>query len=132
MPFIHAQLLIFLDGSVPELHFLVISQLTVMNMFERELNSPSSNLLDMLQRQGNDYQVEQTPEYVKISMNFLPDRLASFSKLLKEIFTYQSFHLNKFNQSKENFWSFFMKDRDWKKEIAFLLAYQQLVGNFYF
>ena len=65
-------------------------------------------------------------------MNFLPDRLAAFPKLLKEIFTYQSFHLNKFNQSKEKFWSLFTKNRDWKKEIAFLLAYQQIVGNFYF
>lgn len=132
MPFVHAQLLVFLDSSTQNYISLLISQLTVMNMFARELNSPSSNLLDSLFRLGNDYQVEQTPEYVKISLNFLPDRLASFTKLLKEIFTYQSFHLNKFNQSKENYWSFYTKNRDWKKEIAFLLAYQQIVGNFYF
>jgi predicted Zn-dependent peptidase len=88
--------------------------------------------MDMLQRQGNDFQVEQNPEYVKISMNFLPDRLAAFPKLLKEIFYYQSFHLKKFNQSKEQFWPLFTKNRDWKKEMAFLLAYQQLTGNFYF
>lgn len=132
MPFIHAQLRIFLDGSTQNYTSLAISQLTVMNMFDRELNSPASSLLDMLQRQGNDYQVEQNPEYVKISMNFLPDRLAAFPKLLKEIFNYQSFHLKKFNQSKENFWSLFSKNRDWKKEMAFLLAYQQIIGNFYF
>lgn len=132
LPFIHAQLLIYLDGSVQNYTSLGIAQLTVMNMFERALNSPPSTLMGMLQRQGNDFQVEQNPEYVKISMNFLPDRLASFSKLLKEIFTYQSFHLNKFNLSKEKFWPLFMKDRDWKKEVAMLLAYQQLIGNFYF
>ena len=132
MPFVHAQLLVFLDSSTQNYISLVISQLTVMNMFARELNSTSSNLLDSLFRLGNDYQVEQTPEYVKISLNFLPDRLASFTKLLKEIFTYESFHLNKFNQSKETYWSFVIKNRDWKKEIAFLLAYQQIVGNFYF
>ena len=132
LPFIHAQLLIYLDGSVQNYSSLAIAQLTVMNMFERTLNSPPSNLMDMLERQGNDFQVEQNPEYVKISMNFLPDRLGSFSKLLKEIFTYQSFHLNKFNRSKQNFWPLFMKGRDWKKEIALLLAYQQLIGNFYF
>lgn len=132
LPFIHAQLLIYLDGSVQNYSSLVIAQLAVLNMFERTLNSPPSNLMDMLERQGNDFLVEQNPEYVKISMNFLPDRLASFSKLLKEIFTYQSFHLNKFNRSKQNFWPLFMKDRDWKKEIALLLAYQQLIGNFYF
>jgi predicted Zn-dependent peptidase len=132
LPFIHAQLLIYLDGSVQNYSSLAIAQLTVMNMFERELNSPPSNLLGMLERQGNDFLVEQNPEYVKISMNFLPDRLASFSKLLKEIFTYQSFHLNKFNESKAKFWPLFIKSRDWKKEIALLLAYQQLVGNFYF
>lgn len=132
MPFIHAQLYIYLEGSNQNYTSLAISQLTVLNMFERELNSPSSNLLDMLHRQGNDYQVEQNPEYLKISMNFLPDRLAAFPKLLKEIFYYRSFHLKKFNQSKENFWSLFSKNRDWKKEMALLLAYQQIVGNFYF
>jgi predicted Zn-dependent peptidase len=132
MPFIHAQLLIFWDGSTQNYSSLAISQLTIMNMFEHELNSPPSNLMDMLQRQGNDYQVEQNPEFVKISMNFLPDRLAAFPKLLKEIFNYQSFHLKKFNASKEKFWSLFKKNRDWKKEIAFLLAYQQLSDNFYF
>jgi predicted Zn-dependent peptidase len=132
MPFVHAQLLIYLNGSVQNYSSLAIARLAVMNMFERTLNSPPSNLMAMLERQGNDFLVEQNPEYVKISVNFLPDRLASFSKLLKEIFTYQSFHLNKFNRSKEKFWPLFMKDRDWKKEIALLLAYQQLVGNFYF
>lgn len=132
LPFIHAQLLIYLDGNVQNYSALAIAQLTVLNMFERTLNSPPSNLMGMLERQGNDFRVEQNPEYVKISMNFLPDRLVSFSKLLKEIFTYQSLHLNKFNLSKEKFWSFFKKDRDWKKEIALLLAYQQLIGNFYF
>jgi predicted Zn-dependent peptidase len=132
MPFIHAELLISLDGSTQNYTSLAISQLAVMNMFDRSLNSPASNLLDMLRRQGNDYQVEQNPEFVKISMNFLPDRLASFSKLLKEIFNYQSFHLKIFNNSKGEFWSLFTRDRDWKKEIALILAYQQMIGNFYF
>jgi len=132
MPFIHAQLHIFLEGNAQNYTSWAISQLTVMNMFVRELNSPPSNLLGMLQRQGNDYQVEQNPEYIKISMNFLPDRLAAFPKLLKEIFYYQSFHLKKFNQSRENFWSLYSKNKDWRKEMAFLLAYQQIVGNFYF
>ena len=132
MPFIHAELHIFLDGNTQNYASLAIAQLTVMNMFERELNSPPSNLLDLLQKQGNDYQVEQNPEFVKISMNFLPDRLSAFPKLLRDIFNYQSFHLKKFNLSKENFWFLYSKGRDWKKEMAFLLAYQQIVGNFYF
>ncbi len=132
MPFIHAQLLIYLDSSTQNYSTLAISQLAVMNMFERSLNSPPSNLMDMLQRQGNDFLVEQNPEFIKISMNFLPDRLAAFSKLLKEIFNYQSFHLNRFNNSKEKFWSLFTKNQDWKKEAALLLAYQQMVGNFFF
>jgi predicted Zn-dependent peptidase len=132
MPFVHAELLVFLDESTQNYDSLLISQLTVMNMFARELGWPSNELLDSLYRLGNDYQVEQTPEYVKISLNFLADRLASFTKVLKEIFTYQSFHLNKFNLSKEKYWPFFISSRDWKKEIALLLAYQQIVGNFYF
>jgi predicted Zn-dependent peptidase len=131
MPFVHAELLVFLDSS-QNCASLLISQLTVLNMFARELNFPSSGLLDSLYRLGNDYQVEQTPEYVKVSLNFLPDRLTGFTKTLREIFTYQSFHLNKFNQSKDKYWSFLTKNRDWKKEIAFLLAYQQITCNFYF
>ncbi|MDD8012281.1 MAG: insulinase family protein [Acidobacteriota bacterium] len=132
MPFIHAELRIFLDGRTQNYASLAIIQLVVMNMFDLSLNSPSSNLMDMLQRQGNDFQAALDPECVTISMNFLPDRLASFSRLLKEIFTYQSFHLNKFNESKEKFWPLFMKNRDWKKEVAVMLAYQQLIGNFFF
>lgn len=132
MPFVHAQLLVFLDSGNQNYVTSLISQLTVMNMFARELNPPSSNLLDAIFRLGNDYQVEQTPEYVKISINFLPDRLAGFARVLGEVFTYQSFQLNKFNQSKEKYWSLFAKGRDWKKEIAVTLAYQQIIGNFYF
>lgn len=115
MPFVHAELLVFLDESSQNYNSLLISQLTVMNMFARELGWPSTNLLDSLFRLGNDYQVEQTPEYIKISLNFLPDRLTAFTKALREIFIYQSFHLKKFNLSKEKYWSFFMGSRDWKK-----------------
>ena len=132
LPFIHAQLLIYLDAGTQNYASLAITQLALINMFERSLNSPPSSLMSLLQRQGGDFLVEQNPEFVKISMNYLPDRLGSFSRLLKEIFTYQSFHLNKFNLSKEKFWPLYMKGRDWKKEIALMLAYQQLIGNFYF
>lgn len=132
MPFVHAQLLVFLNNDTQNYNSLLISQLTVMNVFARELNWPSNDLLDSFFRLGNDYQVEQTPEYIRISLNFLPDRLIVFTKLLREIYTYQSFHLKKFNLSKEKYWSFYTETRDWKKEIAFLLAYQQMVGNFYF
>lgn len=132
LPFIHAQLLVYLDGGAQNYTSLAITQLALLNMLERSLNSPPSNLMDLLQRQGGDFTVEQNPEFIRLSMNFLPDRLGSLSKVLKEIFTYQSFHLGKFNLSKEKFWTLFMQGRDWKKEIALMLAYQQLVGNFYF
>ncbi|MBN2346947.1 MAG: insulinase family protein [Candidatus Aminicenantes bacterium] len=132
MPFIHAQLYIYLDSGRQNHSTLAIAQLAVMNMFERGLNSPSSNLMDLLQRQGNDFAIERTPEFVKISMNLLPDRLSSFSRLLKEIFNYQAFHLRNFNRSKEDFWSFFKRNKEWRKEVALMLAYQQVINNFYF
>lgn len=132
MPLVHAELQVFLDGGAQNYNSLAITQLTVMNMFDRSLNSPSSGLMDMLLRQGGDFQVDLGPECVTIAMNFLPDRLGSFSKLLREVFSYNSFHLNKFNDSKERFWSLFKKARDWKKEAAVFLAYQQLIGNFFF
>lgn len=132
LPFIHAQLLVYLDGGTQTHSAQAILQLALLNMFERSLNAPPSNLMDLLQRQGGDFLVEQNPEFVRISLNFLPDRLPAFSRLLKELFTYQSFHLGKFNASKEKFWSLSSRGRDWKKEIALALCYQQLVGNFYF
>ncbi len=132
MPFVHAELLVFLDGRAQNYNTMLVSQLAVLNIFSRELNTPSSGLLDSLFRLGNDYQVEQTPEQLKISVTFLPDRLAGFTKVVREIFTYQSFQLDKFNRSKEEYWSLFKKNRDWKREIAYLLAYQQIIGNFYF
>lgn len=132
LPFVHAQLLVYLDGSAQNYQSLAITQLALLDMFDRSLNSPSSNLMDMLQRQGGDYSVERNPEFVRIQFNFLPDRLGAFSRLLREIFTYQSFHLGKFNQSKEKFWDLFKRGRDWRKEIALMLAYQQLTGNFFF
>lgn len=132
LPFIHAQLLVYLDSGTQSHSAQAILKLALLNLFERSLNSPPANLMDLLQRQGGDFLVEQTPEFVKISVNFLPDRLPAFSRLLKELFTYQSFHLGKFNASKERFWPLIMKGRDWKKEIAVALCYQQLVGNFYF
>jgi predicted Zn-dependent peptidase len=132
LPFIHAELLVYLDGNTQNYQSLAITQLALLDMFERSLNSPPANLMEMLQRQGGDFSVEQNPEFVRIRFNFLPDRLAAFSKLLREIFTYQSFHLGKFNLSRENFWTLFRRGRDWRKEIALMLAYQQLVGNFYF
>lgn len=132
LPFLHAELLVYLDGSTQNYQSLAITQLALLDMFDRSLNSPPSNLMDMLQRQGGDFSVEQNPEFVRIRFNFLPDRLGAFSRLLREIFTYQSFHLGKFNLSKEKFWTLFMSGRDWRKEIALMLAYQQLAGNFYF
>jgi predicted Zn-dependent peptidase len=132
MPLVHAELYVFLDSSGQNYNSLLISQLAVMNVFSQELDTPSSGLLASLFRLGNDYQVEQNPEQVKISVNFLPDRLAGFTKVVKEIFSYQSFHLGKFNRSKEQYWLLLKKNRDWKREIAFLLAYQQIIGNFDF
>ncbi|GEM_PF-795338 len=132
LPFVHAELLVYLDGNTQNYPSLAITQLALLDMFAPALNSPPSNLMGMLQRQGGDFAVEQNPEFVRIRLNFLPDRLGAFSRLLREIFTYQSFHLGKFNLSKEKFWTLYKRGRDWRKEIAVMLAYQQLTGNFFF
>ena len=61
MPFIHAELHIFLDSNTQNYTSLAIAQLTVMNMFDRELNSPPSNLLDMLQNRAMIIRSSKTP-----------------------------------------------------------------------
>jgi len=118
LPFVTAQLLIYLDGNVQNYSSLAVAQLAVMNMFERELNSPPSNLFGHAGAAGERFPGRAKSRVREDQHEFSPDRLASFSKLLKEIFTYQSFHLNKFNESKARFWPLFIKGRDWKKEFA--------------
>ena len=131
MLFIHSQLLVFADIDNRYFSSAAIFYLTLLNMFDREIDTPESGLLSSLRRMGNDYQLELKPEYCKISLNFLPDRTSRFLQFLNEIFTYNSFHLKKFNRSKERYWKYFFQNRDWRKTLAYQIAYSQFFPNWH-
>jgi predicted Zn-dependent peptidase len=145
MNFIHAELLIYYNGKYKN---PAIPSLTLLNIFNKDVNKSGSNLLSILKKMGNDFEVNQTVDFQMVKINFLPDRLQQFIKFLKNLYSYRSFlnikinpdsHiyrkrqrdiLKKFNDSVKNYWQYFFKKEDWKRDIAYQIAYNKLFpGN---
>ena len=145
MNFIHGELLIYYNGKYRN---PAIPSLTLLNIFNKDVNKSGSNLLNILKKMGNDFEVEQTVDFQMVKINFLPDRLHQFIKFLKGLYTYKSFlnikinpdsHiyrkrqrdiLGKFNDSVKNYWQYFFKKENWKRGIAYQIAYNKLFpGN---
>lgn len=126
IPFIHAEVLIFYRDKTdrPAIPYLVKE-----NMFSKDLNKSTPNLLSVLRRLGNDYQIEHRPDYLKIGVNFLLTRFSVFTQFLKELYSYKAFGLKKYNDSIFNFKKYFFKNRDVGKKIAQLLAYNRLFSG---
>jgi hypothetical protein len=123
IPFIHAEVLIFYRDKSDR---PAISYLVKENMFSKDLNRSNPNLLSVLRRLGNDYQIEHRPDYLKIGVNFLLTRFSVFTQFLKELYSYKAFGLKKYNDSIFNFKKYFFKNRDAGKKVAQLLAYNRL------
>ncbi len=144
MPFYHAQLIIYYKDDItnPALPYI-----TMLNLLDRDLNKLDSPILDNLRKMGNDYEVEQRPDFLVIKINFTPDKLQTFTRFLKELYTYQPFSVPiteyrpltdrkkaailryVFNESINNYWKYFFKKEEWKKSIAFQIAYQHLIPS---
>ena len=127
-PFIHAQLLVFYSQEPFSAMERARANLTLYNLFERDLDTSMNGVQRALYKLGNDVQFEQRPDFLRISVNFLPDRMGQFAAFLNKLFTFNSFSLDRFNRSKEQYWNLLVRDRDWKKELALQLAY----GHFFF
>ncbi len=141
MDFIHAELLIFHSGKYNN---PAIPALTLMNLFDKGVNKSGSSLMNALKRMGNDFEVEQTPDYLVFKINFLPDKLQQFARFLKGVYTYKpllNIKINpdsytfrkreqdtreKFNDSIANYWRYFFKKENWKRDIAYQIAYNKL------
>lgn len=141
MTFIHAELLVFYKGKFSN---PAVPALTFLNLFDKDVNKSGSNLMGMLKRMGNDYEVEQTPEYLAFKINFLPDKLHQFAKFVKGVYTYkplQNLKINpdsytyqkrkrdaerKFTDSLNNYWKYFYRRNDWKRDIAYQIAFDTL------
>jgi predicted Zn-dependent peptidase len=129
MLFVHAQLVVFYENMSTYLSQPGIPYLTIFNMFSGDIRGSSSALLGSLRKLGNDYRVENSPDYTKIVVNFLPDRISQFGGFLNELFTYDSFHLKAFSESKENYWGYLKDRKEWKKEAASQIAYSQFFSS---
>jgi hypothetical protein len=141
MDFIHAEILIFYKDKYTN---PAVPALTRLNLFDRNVHKSDSGLLSTLKRLGHDYEVEQTADYIAIKINFLPDKLQVFARFLKSLYTYKPF-LNmkinpdsytyrkrqrdisrKFQDSVTNYWKYFYRDENWKRNIAYQIAYNKL------
>ncbi len=141
MNFVHAELLIYYNGKYRN---PAIPSLTLLNIFDKDVNKSGSNLLNILKKLGNDFEIEQTVDFQMFKINFMPDRLQQFIKFLKGLYTYKPFlnikinpesHiylkrqrdiLRKFNDSVKNYWRYFFKKENWKRDIAYQIAYNKL------
>jgi len=120
--FIHAEILIFYPDKINP----AISYLTVENMFNPDIHNTTPNLLSVLKRMGNDFQIEHRVDYLKISLNFLPGRISLFTQFLDELFRYKSFGLKRYNDSISNYRRHFMRKSEWEKAMARQYAYSHL------
>jgi len=141
MDFIHAELLVFYKGKFTN---PAVPALTFLNLFDSDVNKSGSSLMSMLKRMGNDYEVEQTAEYLAFKINFLPDKLQQFVRFVKGVYSYkplQNLKINpdsytyrkrerettgKFEDSVKNYWKYFYRRQDWKRDIAYQIAFSTL------
>jgi len=124
--FIHAELVIFNKNKDVN---PAIRHLTMLNVFDEEVNQGGSGLLSTLKKLGNDFEVVKRPGYLLLKINFLRDKLPIFGQFLKGLYSYKAFSLKKFNYSVYNFRKLLLKHKNWKKNAAFQVAYQKLFPN---
>ena len=121
-----------------------IPSLTLLNLFNKDVNKSGSSLLSILKKLGNDFEVEQTTHFQMFKINFLPERLQQFVKFLRGLYSYKSFlnikinpdsyvsrkrqrdTLKKFEDSVTNYWRYFFRKKNWKRDIAYQIAYNRL------
>jgi len=129
--YIHAELIIFYRNKAIN---PAIPYLTLFNIFDRDLLPEESGLLADLAKLGNTYTVCHRPDYLVLKIDFLPERLGTFLQFLKEVFSYKSFSLKRFNDSVQNYRTYFKKKEHWAKLAARQVVYSSffpghLLGN---
>jgi len=125
--FVHAQLLLFYNESVKVPP--TVSYLTLFQLFEEIGRHSTTDVSQSLRRMGNDFTIQQTPEYLYLTCNFLPDRLGTFSTFLRQLFSFQGLTLKRFSEIKADFGIFFRELPDWEKNLAFQTAYSCLFNT---
>ena len=105
MLFNHAEIVVYYS----EIKDPIVPYLTLMNIFDDQINNPQSGLLNILFKMGNDYKVDYNIDHFIVKLNFLPADNNLFVSFLKGLFNYRGFSLKKFNYSTKNFWKLFKK-----------------------
>jgi hypothetical protein len=126
MNFIHAELNIFYRGKNTN---PAIRHLTMLNLFDGDVNKSGSGLLSILRKMGNDFEIQQRPDYLLFKINFLDDKLAIFMQFLRSLYSYKAFSLKKFNYSLNKYWDLTLKEENWKKKAAFQVAYRKFFAG---
>ena len=144
MKFYHAQLVIYYRNEIEN---PAIPYITLLNLFDPDINYRyDSSLLEIIQKLGNDFEIENRPDFLTLKFNFLPDKLPLFLKFIKELFNYTGLmnpaahYINrngiktltpeeKFNISINSYWKYFFKRPDWKEQVALQIAYSRLFSS---
>lgn len=145
IPFIHAELVIHYRDTSPN---PAVPYLTFTNIFDKDLKNSDTSLLNVLKRLGNDFKVEHRPDFILLKVNFLPNRINLFIRLLKNIYNYRpllEIDINpatyiqrkrkintrgRFQDSVNNYWKYYFKKPGWKKMLAYQVAYHYMFpGN---
>ncbi len=144
IPFIHAELVIYyrekpINPAIP--------YLTILNIFDKNVKFPDNPVLNSLQRLGNDFEIELRPDYFLFKINFLTDKIPQFIRFLKNLYNFKDWleestasttyfthkpktkAVERFNDSISNYWKLFFKKPDWKKNIAYQLAYHHFFAG---
>ena len=147
IPFIHAQLVIYYKKKVKN---PAIPYLTLLNIFERNLRGDDTALLSTLKKLGEDFEVEQRPDFLLFKINFLSssDNMSTFIKFLKTLYSYKPFEdLNspantyaasrekentevRFKDSIANYWNYFYRRKEWRNLVAYQIAYHHFFPSY--
>jgi len=122
MLFNHAEIVVYYS----EIKDPIVPYLTLMNIFDNQINDPQSGLLNTLFKMGNDFKVKYNIDHFIIKVNFLSSDTNLFVSFLKGLFSYKGFSLKKFNYSTKNFWKLFRRNDEWKKVIAAQIAFSKI------
>ncbi len=122
MLFNHAEIVVYYS----EIKDPTVPYLTLMNIFNDQINNPQSGLLNTLFKMGNDFKVENNIDHFIVKINFLSADTNLFISFLKGLFSYRDFSLKKFNYSTKNFWKLFKRNDEWKKIIAAQVAFSKI------
>ena len=125
MLFNHAEIVVYYS----EIKDPTVPYLTLMNIFDDQINDPQSGLLNTLFKMGNDFKLEYNIDHFIIKINFLPSDTNLFVSFLKGLFSYRGFSLKKFNYSTKNFWKLFRRNDNWKKVIAAQIAFSNIFNQ---